>query len=264
MRNRLIKSSIMALLATLNLAPATAMAQASVCPRAPLQSLALPHLRAALSAHEPAVIVALGSSSTQGAMASNTGDSYPAELQDFLAAALPTDEISVINKGIGGEDARREDARMAHDVLALHPQMVIWQVGANAAARNETPAQFAKLVQAGLLRLKNGNADIVLMDNQRSRILLASKVNKQIDAALARLARRDHVGLFSRDVLMRAWTKSGVSLDTMLAPDGLHMNDAGYTCLAQALSRSIVEAVKPPVKLQRASKAAEAGLVKPK
>ncbi len=193
-------------------------------------------------------------------MASNAGDSYPAELQDFLAAALPTDEISVINKGIGGQDAKREDARMAHDVLALHPQMVIWQVGANAAARHETPGQFTRLVETGLQRLQGGNADIVLMDNQRSRVLLASKVNGEIDAALAALARRDHLGLFSRDVLMRAWKKSGANLDIMLAPDGLHMNDAGYACLAQSLSQSIVDAVAP----QRAAATAETGLVKPK
>jgi acyl-CoA thioesterase-1 len=239
-----------------------ATARGAPCPSAPLQALALPHLRAALAVHAPVVIVALGSSSTQGAMASNTGDSYPAELQDYLAAALPTDEISVINKGIGGQDARRENARMARDVLALHPQMVIWQVGANAAARNETPARFSRLVEAGLQRLKTADADIVLMDNQRSRILLESKVNGRINAALARLAQRNHLALFSRDRLMRVWKRDGIAPATMLAPDGMHMDDAGYACLAHALSQSIIAAVSPQD--AKAVPAAATGLVKPK
>jgi acyl-CoA thioesterase-1 len=151
---------------------------------------------------------------------------------------------------------------MAHDVLALHPQMVIWQVGANAAARNEAPSRFARLVEAGVRRLmKSGTTDVVLMDNQRSHVLLASKVNGKINAALAQLARRDQVAIFSRDALMRAWQHDGVDLDTMLAPDGLHMNDVGYACLAQALSRSIVAAVST----QDAKAVPPAtGLVKPK
>jgi acyl-CoA thioesterase-1 len=215
----------------------------AACPPAPVQALALPHLRAALAKHEPVVIVALGSSSTQGAMATDTGDSYPAELQDDLSRLLPRDEISVINRGIGGQDAGREDARMGADVLALRPDLVIWQVGANAAARREQPSHFARLVRLGLRRLRAADADIVLMENQRSRILLASGDDAPINAALARLARRHKVGLFSRDALMRAWVNSGAKPEALLAPDGLHMNDRGYACLARALAQSIYRAV---------------------
>src|SRR5579871_2714491 len=83
------------------------------CPAEPAAvPLALPHLRSALNNGIEGVIVALGSSSTQGAMASNLGHSYPAILQDVLAAALPAAHIAVINRGIGGQDAAEELSRM--------------------------------------------------------------------------------------------------------------------------------------------------------
>ena len=86
-----------------------------------------------------AVIVALGSSSTQGAMASDLAHSYPAVLQQALSAGLPEAHVAVINRGIGGQDAAEELARLDADVLAMRPQLVIWQVGANGALRNADP-----------------------------------------------------------------------------------------------------------------------------
>ncbi|MDD2875992.1 MAG: SGNH/GDSL hydrolase family protein [Acidiphilium sp.] len=224
--------------------PWSVHAEAVVCPVAPVQHLVLPHLKAALRTGQPVVIAALGSSSTWGAMAGDIADSYPAELQDDLARVLPDAEISVINRGVGGEDAGREDARMARDVLALEPAVVIWQVGANAAARREGIDHFSRLVRRGLRRLRAAHVDVVLMDNQRSRMLLASPDNRRINAVLARLARQNRVGLFSRDALMRQWQKSGATLDDFLAADGLHMNDRGYACTAAALASAIVQAAK--------------------
>lgn len=226
------------------LVPGGALAAQPACPVVPVQHLVLPHLKAALKSGAPVVIAALGSSSTWGAMARDIADSYPAELQDDLAALLPDAEISVINRGIGGEDAGREDARMASDVLALRPTVVIWQVGANAAARAESIGHFSALVRKGLRTLRGAHADVILMDNQRSARLLASPDNARINAALARIARQSDVSLLSRDALMRGWARTGAPLDGFLARDGLHMNDRGYACTAAALAAAMVRAVK--------------------
>ena len=244
MRNRLVRVHTLSLLLPVLFLPVAVWAAPRACPAAPGQKLALPHLKAALKAGQPVVIAALGSSSTWCAMARDIADSYPAELQDDLATMLPGAEISVINRGISGEDAKREDARMVRDVLALRPTVVVWQVGANAAARRESVSHFTFLVRRGLRRLHHAHVDVVLMDNQRSRILLASPDNARINAALARLARRHHASLFSRDALMRAWQASGAPLGDFLATDGLHMNDRGYACTAAALARSITDAVR--------------------
>ncbi|MGH7041433.1 MAG: SGNH/GDSL hydrolase family protein [Acetobacteraceae bacterium] len=221
-------------------AVALARAAEPLCPPdPPLARLDLPHLRAALEAGRPGVIVALGSSSTEGVMASGPEAAYPAELQEALEHARPGWRIQVVNRGIGGQDARLEVARIGADVLALHPHMVIWQVGANAALRDNDPLAFRRLVTEGVQRLQAHGADVVLMDNQRAPRLLAAPEDAAFDTALAAVAAETGAGLFSRDRLMRGWAASGDPPADFIAADRLHHNDRGYACVARALARAI-------------------------
>lgn len=216
---------------------------AAACPTVAPTVLRLPRLRQAIEAGKPVVIAAIGSSSTYGAMAHDIGDSYPAELQDLLTAALPDAEISVINRGINGEDAGEEDARMRRDAVALGPQLVIWQVGANSAIRHESVTRFAHLVRRGVDALTHAGVDLILMDNQRSRMVVAAPTDARINTTLARIARESGVNLFSRDRLMRSWAGGQATPPSgFLASDGLHLNDLGYRCLARALAGSILRA----------------------
>jgi lysophospholipase L1-like esterase len=197
-------------------------------------------LRSALLHGEQAVIVALGSSSTLGVMASDLAHSYPAVLQQALSLQLADAHIAVINRGIGGQDAREELARMASDVLAIRPQVVIWQVGANGALRNSDPELFRERVTTGVRMIKAAGVDVVLMDNQQSPKLLARPEEPVMDAELAGVADDTGAALFSRRALMQAWDQAGVTSAEFIATDGLHHNDRGYHCVATALARSII------------------------
>jgi|SRR5579871_6853318 len=211
------------------------------CPADPgMAPIALPHLRAAVHRGVEGLIVALGSSSTEGAMASDLGHSYPAVLQDALSAALPGSHIAVINRGIGGQDATEELARLQADVLAIRPQAVIWQVGANGVLRNVDPAVFHELVGKGVRQLQAAGIDVILMDNQQSPRLLAKSGEPLFDQELAAVAQETGASLFSRKALMRSWRSEGVAFADFLATDGLHHNDRGYFCVAAALSRSML------------------------
>jgi lysophospholipase L1-like esterase len=210
------------------------------CPAGPGFPLRLPHLRAALDSRTEGLIVALGSSSTVGAMASDLAHSYPAELQAALSASLRRAHVAVINRGIGGQDAPEELARLDSDVIPLRPQLVIWQVGANGALRNEDPALFRVMVTAGVRRLQAAGADVVLMDSQHSARIMASADHEALDESLAEVATETGASLFSRGELMDAWAQEGAPLAEFLAPDGLHQNDRGYVCIAQALAADIV------------------------
>jgi len=216
------------------------------CPASPpMPPLHLPHLRGALAHGEQAVIVALGSSSTEGAMASAPGHSYPANLQAALSLAMPERHVAVLNRGIGGQDALRESDRLAVDAIAVRPQLVIWQVGANAALRHSDPVAFRQLVTDGIRRLQAAGIDVVLMDNQRASRIIASRDGETFDRALSDLASSTGAGLFSRDLLMANWEKSGESPASFIATDGLHHNDRGYRCVAQALAEAILAAAAP-------------------
>src|SRR3954451_11129154 len=57
-------------------------------------------LKRRLARAQPAYILAIGSSSTEGVGASSKATSYPAQLQDQLRAAWPGATVSVENAGI--------------------------------------------------------------------------------------------------------------------------------------------------------------------
>lgn len=215
------------------------------CPAEPaLPVLHLSHLRTALEQGKEGVVVAIGSSSTKGVMASDPAHSYPAELQADLAHALPRMHIAVLNRGIGGQDAPEELARIQADAIAVQPQLVIWQVGVNGALRNADPATFRRMVTEGVGRLQAAGIDVILMDNQHSPKVDAAPEHGVLDTILAEIAVATHTGLFSRAALMTAWAKEGAPEITFIATDNLHQNDRGYACTARALADAILDGLR--------------------
>jgi lysophospholipase L1-like esterase len=210
----------------------------------------LPHTRLALATNQPILIVALGSSSTRGWMATDVGHSYPAILQRLLNENVPHASVAVINRGIGGQDAPEELTRMDADVLAIRPQLVIWQAGANGAIRDAPPTTFKKLMQQGITKLKAAGVDVILMDNQRSPRILAAPDHVQVETAMREVAAATGVNMFSRGALMDQWAAAGAPNEDFVAPDGLHMNNRGYFCLATALGDVIATALRQPLAAQ--------------
>lgn len=206
----------------------------------------LPHVAGKLVAGKPVVIVAFGSSSTAGYGASSPDFNYPNRLAAQLRRQYPTADISVINAGVGGEDAPEMMKRLQTQVIDVHPDMVIWQVGTNAVLRNLDPGETAKIVEEGISRIQaSGGTDIVLVDPQYS-----PAVNQRKESAgkmiklLGKVAELRHVGIFPRFEVMRDWhEKQAIPVEGFVIADGLHMNDWGYACFAQLLGDDIIRSV---------------------
>lgn len=214
------------------------------CPPARLPPVSVPHLRRAVSEGTEVVIVAIGSSSTQGVMATSRARSYPAVLQAELAKALPDTHIAILNRGIGGQDAAEEAPRLESDVIMARPSLVIWQVGANGVMRRTDPAIFKRLVAAGVRKLQAAGVDVILMDNQRAPAILNSPDHAKIAQALAEVAVETEASLFSRNTLMDEWERDGHPPSLFVSADGLHHNDRGYHCVATALSAAILDGLR--------------------
>jgi lysophospholipase L1-like esterase len=180
-------------------------------------------------------------------MASDTAHTYPAILQSTLNKALPGAQFAVINRGISGQDAPEELARLDADAIAVHPQLVIWQVGANGAMRHADPSEFHRMVEEGVDRMIKAGIDVILMDNQRSPRVMAAIDHIMLEDSLEQVARETGVNIFSRSHLMDYWSNEGAKPDMFIASDGLHHNDLGYLCIAQSLARQIVTAVSTQV-----------------
>jgi lysophospholipase L1-like esterase len=205
----------------------------------------LPHVAGKLVAGQPVVIVAFGSSSTQGWGSSSPDFSYPSRLLAQLKRQYPTADITVLNRGKGGEDAPEMMKRLQAAVLDSSPDLVIWQVGTNAVLRGFDPAETEQQIADGIARIQAAGSDVVLVDPQYS-----PRVNERGESAgrmvnlLHHVASLRHVGIFPRFEVMRDWhERQALPVETFVIADGLHMNDWGYACFAQLLGDDIIRSV---------------------
>ena len=215
-------------------------------PKGGLRSMgSLPHVAKKLAAGQPVVIVAFGSSSTSGYGTTSPEFTYPNRLAAQLHRQYPTANITVANRGEGGEDAPEMMTRLQTSVLDMKPDLVIWQVGTNAVLRNLDPSETAKMVEDGIARIQAAGADLVLVDPQYSPAVnaKAQSANKMVQL-LNKVAALRHVGCFPRFDVMREWHESrSMPFDSFVIADGLHMNDWGYACFAQLLGDDIIRSV---------------------
>ena len=207
--------------------------------------IALPHVAARLKAGQPIKIVAIGSSSTSGAGASSPDRTYPARLGVELRQRFPEARIEVINKGIGGQRTAAMVARFDRDVFANQPDLVIWQVGTNSIIQRDGTAGAETAIDDGVRRLKASDVDVILMDPQFAPKVTADPDYPEMLRILAGVSRLEQVMMFPRFAIMRHWVTSGqLTLESMLSPDGLHMNDLSYGCIAGLLADQIEQAVR--------------------
>jgi len=202
----------------------------------------------------PIKIVAIGSSSTEGVGGIVP---YPYRLEMALRERFKNHDpkwmIDVLNRGKGGEEAPPELKRFDTDVLAEHPSLVIWQVGANAIFHDD---QFdvddvAAKIATGLSQLRDLPMDVVLMDMQYAPALVGAdkiKLAERMGSLISTAADRAGVNLFRRFDLMRRWrVDDNIPFEDMIwNGDGLnlHQNDWSTRCVTQALDSAIAGAMK--------------------
>jgi acyl-CoA thioesterase-1 len=205
-------------------------------------------LRDRIARKLPIKIVAIGSSSTAGAGASSSDKTYPARLEAELKSKLPGLPITVLNKGIGGEEANQMVARFDADVLDEVPDLVLWQVGSNSVLRDH-PAP-GEIILQGVEKLKASGTEVILVNPQYApKILAKPDADRAVDVITA-TARDAEVGLFDRFVIMRHWVEGEkMSFDQFLSADGLHLNDWSYGCIAKLLAVAILDDVKLPAEV---------------
>jgi lysophospholipase L1-like esterase len=207
--------------------------------------VSLPHVAAKLADNKPVVIIAFGSSSTQGYGSTSPEFNYPNRLAAQLHRKFPAADITVLNRGKGGEDAAEMMNRLQSEVIDAKPDMVIWQVGTNAVLRDIDPSNTAKLVAEGAAIIQTAGADLVLVDPQYSPAVNAKgeSAGKMV-RLLNKVAHLRHVGIFPRFEVMRDWhDRQSLPFDAFVIKDGLHMNDWGYACFAQLLGDDIIRSV---------------------
>lgn len=201
-----------------------------------------------LASGAPITIVAIGSSSTEGAGASTSAATYPSRLQVELGERFRGQAIKVINRGVGGEEIGDMLKRFDQAVVAAKPDLVLWQLGTNSVLRDHAITDHGAAIRAGIDKIRAIGADVVLIDPQFSPKVIAKPEAPQMVALIAMTAKQEDVDLFPRYDVMRRWREiDHMDFKTFVSADGLHMNDWSYACLAKGLGAAIAEAATRPV-----------------
>ncbi|HLG80794.1 MAG TPA: SGNH/GDSL hydrolase family protein [Bradyrhizobium sp.] len=173
-------------------------------------------------------IVAIGSSSTAGEGGIKP---YPAYLQDMLRQKYGNPQISVINKGVGGQEAPDELQRM-QDVIDARPALTIWQVGTNAVWKGQNLDQVDMAIKAGLQLLRKEPMDVILMDLQYAPAILAENrigAARRMQSLIMEAAVAANVSVFRRFDMMRKIVEiERRSFDALIDPgdyNRLHESD---------------------------------------
>ena len=197
---------------------------------------------------EPVTIVAMGSSSTWGAGASGPAANYPNQLAADLKARFPKNSFTVLNAGVGGEEVPDMIKRFDTAVVAVKPDLVLWQLGTNAVIRDQKTSTQDSFIREGLKKIRSVGADIVLIDPQFAPKVIAKPDAENMVSYIAATSKQEDIDLFRRFEAMKRWNVvDKIPMETFVSPDGLHMNDWGYACMAKGLGMAIADAAQRPV-----------------
>ena len=123
------------------------------------------------------------------------------------------------------------------------PDLVLWQLGTNSVLDGKAVRPQASLLREGLARLKSAGADVVLIDPQYVPRVIAKRHVDDMVSLIATTAKEERVDHFRRFDLMRHWHEDEhLPFKRFVSPDGLHMNDWSYGCVAKLLAGAIHEA----------------------
>ena len=193
-----------------------------------------------IAAGQPIKIVAIGSSSTAGAGASSPALTYPARLEAELRELMPRVSVTVVNRGVNGEESRDMLERFERDVFPENPDMVIWQVGSNSVLRDRPLTDAPAPLNRGLKLLREHGADVVLMNPQYAPKVFTKHDVEGMVHLMAVTAKEKSVNLFQRFAVMRYWQLTeSIPFASFLSSDELHLNDWSYGCIARLLAGAI-------------------------
>jgi len=151
------------------------------------------------------------------------------------------------NRGVGGEEID-DMLKRFDEAMSVHPDLVLWQLGTNSVLRDHTVAGHDEAIRAGLAKIRAAGADVVLIDPQYAPKVIAKPLTDSMVNLISLTAKAENVDLFRRFRLMKRWAvRDQMKFESFVSPDGLHMNDWSYACMAKGLSVAIAEAAQRPV-----------------
>jgi len=184
--------------------------------------------------------------------------SYPSQLQDILRGWYSAQSPTVINEGYGGETVDEtiytgEDdvtgIQRLPGVLSLHqPEVLLLMHGINDIHQGTTPAELVSGLTV-MVQEARGRGILVYLGT-----LLPQRIDACRNYALAEDIREanNRIKLMGFVVGAPVVDLFGAMVgkeDTLLGPDGLHPNEAGYRVMAETFFAAIKATLEAPASL---------------
>jgi len=182
-------------------------------------------------------IVAVGDSITRGAGDTDVSGGWVTRLGATLQAAYPGATFAVRNAGVDGDTTAGVLARLARDVVAAHPDLVIISSGTNDFDEDVAPALYEARLRALVGHLRaSARPPVVILAGLlpiagQTPGRLASE--RAYNAIIRRTAVSAHVGYLD---LFDIWLALGPTYLRVLRRDAEHPNPLGYEFLAAITS----------------------------
>ncbi len=172
---------------------------------------------------------------------------FPLQMANLLRAEYPGLTVTVTVKGGMGMPAAQMLDILRTEVAAHPYQLVIWQTGTVEAIKHVPANNFAQTLSAGAAAVTQAGADLVLVDPQYSRFLVAHATLDPYAQVMRQAASGPDALLFHRFDLMRFWTQAG-RIDLERTPRGQRLKMLGtlHACLGAQLARVVDATAKHP------------------
>jgi len=167
---------------------------------------------------------------------------------DYLQAWLPNDEV--INKGIGGDTLGGGRKRFEKDVLQLHPDVIVIELGANDFWKASTPvSELAGFLESMFADSKPAGAEVVIASCFGSR-------KYDNDTPTTEIARKQkfyaqQIADFENDIVSRYGCYYVPDMQVDIRPNGKspywddtnHPNKAGNELVARRIFTELKKAI---------------------
>jgi acyl-CoA thioesterase-1 len=226
------------------LAPLPALASCPVPSLAGATTAAsLPQTAARLKASQTVRILAIGSSTTAGVGSGGLGFAH--RLGPILKSRFPRATIEVVVSGVSGETASGAAGRLAAELNAHRPTLVVWQLGTNDANFGVSAQSLRATVSNGLRAIRAAGSEALLVDPQYSRWAERSDATATAARIVAEEAGRQGVPVVRRFAAMQLVASSNrAAFDGLIAWDGLHLTASGHACMAEQVAGTIARTAR--------------------
>ncbi len=197
-----------------------------------------------MSGSESVRYVALGDSVTAGWLEHGILDSdaaYPSLFRRRLASLYPHAVISVLNAGLGGENASGALARLERDVIRHDPHLVTVCLGLNDMRQGVSGLEpFRQSLSAIIDRLQAETAaDVILITpNTRGDVFQEDGTVTEYVRGIRAISREKNIGLADVHAIYQGALRSGIKDPAELLSNRIsHPTREGHQIYANALIR---------------------------